>query len=112
MKLDSYKEVQKRWNNLIEKTKNLFCVDSKEMCKNCEYRYFCTGICAASYQSNCNHYINVECRFRRIILNYRLFEYNTNNSNRNNICKYIDYITEVIEKEKENGSNDIYDRKM
>ena len=44
LKLDSYKEVQKRWNNLIEKTKNLFCVDSKEMCKNCEYRYFCTGI--------------------------------------------------------------------
>lgn len=98
LKFDSFKDVQKKWDALVQKTENIFCVDSKEMCKNCEYRYFCTGICAASYQTNCYHYIEVECRFRRAMLNYRLFEYNKEVPIRKNIGNYIDYITDIIEK--------------
>ena len=53
-----YDEVETIENNLCDKMgerviQKTFCVDDKDICNKCEYRYFCTGKCPTSVDKDC-----------------------------------------------------------
>ena len=60
-----------------------FCVECKEKCRECEYRYFCGGGCPATGQQK------DECDLQKAIIKYSLFIYDKNKSHEENISNYI-----------------------
>lgn len=83
---DSYDELLLKWNNKlnnIEIQKKLL-VDYDTRCFECDYKYFCTGICPAKKtqinEIDFEEYLNAECEFRKEFIEYYLFEYSKNDS--------------------------------
>ena len=69
--------------------KTLFCVEYKEICKDCEYRYICGGRCVAS------EVYDYRCIFVKAMLNYVLFHYNPQYDRKKNLETYIEYMENV-----------------
>ena len=70
---DSSEKILKTQDCLLkeDEIKQLFCVDYKEICKECDYRYICGGKCMASegeYDRKC-----IFCKSN--VLKYVLFYY-------------------------------------
>lgn len=68
-----YDEVETIENNLCDKMgerviQKTFCVDDKDICNKCEYRYFCTGKCPTSVDKD-----DYTCYFVKKMIDYQLF---------------------------------------
>ena len=70
--------------------KKLFCVEYKDVCKECDYRYICGGHCAAS-----NEEYDYQCVFLKAMLNYVLFYYNVQHGRKRNLEIYIQYMERI-----------------
>ncbi|PXV93356.1 radical SAM protein with 4Fe4S-binding SPASM domain [Lachnotalea glycerini] len=72
-----------------EYIKKSFCVDAKEICKDCNYRYLCGGICPASTEEN-----DFECYFRKKMIEFKLFCKNGENK-KLLLEEYIKYLMDI-----------------
>ncbi len=79
-----------------EKIKRTFCVEYKENCVACEYKYLCAGKCAA-YSAGKGD----ECYLEKSMINYQLFCRN-DSSPEDNLKKYILFFEEAIKGYREN----------
>ena len=71
--------------------KKLFCVEYKEICKDCDYRYICGGKCMATEEP----YDDYKCIFTKAMLRYVLFYYNTEADKKTQLENYIKYLKEI-----------------
>lgn len=85
--------IEKKLQN--EKIKKAFCVDYKEMCNRCEYKYVCSGKCPVS-----NVQDDYNCYFLKNMYNYQLFQ-KKNNSSVDELKEYILFLEKIIEKYKQ-----------
>lgn len=85
VKEDSLQDIREMFQRKLCDTdvQNAFCVDCKEKCKGCEYRYFCGGGCPATGQQK------DDCDLQKAMIRYSLFVYDNNKSNEENITNYI-----------------------
>lgn len=92
---DAPERIIDNWEKLLQsqRIKQKFCVDDKEVCRKCNYRYVCGGKCTAT-ESNVN---NNRCIFRKAMLNYMLFHYNSKADKISNIRDYIKYMVKIKE---------------
>lgn len=93
IKVDDPETIIRNLERLLQeqKIKEKFCADSKELCKECEYRYVCGGKCLATddiEESN-------ECVFIKATLNYMLFHYKYRSDKKSNLEEYIRYMNMV-----------------
>lgn len=72
-----------------QKIKERFCVDYKEVCKNCEYRYICGGKCVAKGETGNG------CYLIKSLLNFMLFHYNYKDDKKRNLECYIRYMNSI-----------------
>lgn len=79
-----------------EDIKKSFCVDDKQMCKECSYRYLCGGKCPASQEES-----DDQCGFTKKMIEYRLF-FSNNQDKKKLIEGYINYLVDM-KKEYETG---------
>ena len=79
-------------DNLLHKNevKELFCVEYKEVCKKCNYRYICGGRCMAAEGT-----YDYKCIFLKAMLNYVLFHYRVQYDRKKNLETYIKYMENV-----------------
>ena len=71
---DSAEIILHNLEELLSETeiKKLFCVEYKEICKDCDYRYICGGKCMVAEEP-----YDYECIFTKAMLKYVLFYHNT-----------------------------------
>ena len=86
---DSSEKILKTQNCLLkeDEIKQLFCVDYKEICKECNYRYICGGKCMASESE-----YDYKCTFAKAMFKYVLFYYKHQDKNRENLESYVQYL--------------------
>lgn len=70
--------------------RQLFCVEHKEICKECDYRYICGGRCLASEDS-----FDDRCIYTKAMLNYVLFHYNTQHDRKQNLQTFMKYMEQT-----------------
>lgn len=91
IKFDDFNKIMCGLQRLLqlEEIKKKFCVDNKEICKLCSYRYLCGGNCAAIDNTSHNR-----CFFQKALINFMLFHYKPQESNRYNLEEYVRYFTD------------------
>lgn len=70
--------------------KKLFCVDYKEICKDCDYRYICGGKCMATEGP-----YDYTCIYTKAMLRYALFHYNAADDDKKRLENYIQYLEDI-----------------
>ena len=70
--------------------KQAFCADYKNICNSCNYRYLCGGKCPVSGDQD-----DYDCVLVKALLNFSLFYFDTNESMKENLKKYIDFFEQV-----------------
>ena len=93
---DKPDELLDTWKANTQKTeiRELFHVDYKEMCKNCEYRYLCGGMCGGELLQNNNE---SDCSVRKHMLEFMLFYYEKDLTVRDNIVSLLKYFSKKKE---------------
>lgn len=99
----SIEDIIKNLNDKLQdmEYKKHFRVDCKEMCKNCEVLYYCTGPCEAEAAENpggkelCT---DDKCFSKRALLKYRMFYYNSNNGIEDNLSELAVYLERLLER--------------
>lgn len=71
--------------------KKIFCVEHKEICKECNYRYICGGRCAAAADT-----YDCQCLYVKTMLNYVLFYYNVRHGRRQNLQTFTNYLESIM----------------
>lgn len=89
---DEPQKILQELENLLEKDeiKQLFCVEYKEICKECNYRYICGGRCVASGAS-----YDHKCIFAKSMFKYVLFYYNPKDTIKKKLESYVQYLEKV-----------------
>lgn len=77
----------KMGERVIQKT---FCVDDKDICNKCEYRYFCTGKCPTSVDKD-----DYTCYFVKKMIDYQLF-YKKMGTPKKVLEEYITYMNQCL----------------
>lgn len=90
-----YDEVETIENNLCDKMgerviQKTFCVDDKDICNKCEYRYFCTGKCPTSVDKD-----DYTCYFVKKMIDYQLF-YKKMGTPKKVLEEYITYMNQCL----------------
>lgn len=90
-----YDEVETIENNLCDKMgerviQKTFCVDNKDICNKCEYRYFCTGKCPTSVDKD-----DYTCYFVKKMIDYQLF-YKKMGTPKKVLEEYITYMNQCL----------------
>lgn len=90
-----YDEVETIENNLCDKMRErviqkTFCVDDKDICNKCEYRYFCTGKCPTSVDKD-----DYTCYFVKKMIDYQLF-YKKMGTPKKVLEEYITYMNQCL----------------
>lgn len=90
-----YDEVETIENNLSDKMgerviQKTFCVDDKDICNKCEYRYFCTGKCPTSVDKD-----DYTCYFVKKMIDYQLF-YKKMGTPKKVLEEYITYMNQCL----------------
>lgn len=90
-----YDEVETIENNLCHKMgerviQKTFCVDDKDICNKCEYRYFCTGKCPTSVDKD-----DYTCYFVKKMIDYQLF-YKKMGTPKKVLEEYITYMNQCL----------------
>lgn len=90
-----YDEVETIENNLCDKMgerviQKTFCVDDKDICNKCEYRYFCTGKCPTSLDKD-----DYTCYFVKKMIDYQLF-YKKMGTPKKVLEEYITYMNQCL----------------
>lgn len=90
-----YDEVETIENNLCDKMgerviQKTFCVDDKDICNKCEYRYFCTGKCQTSVDKD-----DYTCYFVKKMIDYQLF-YKKMGTPKKVLEEYITYMNQCL----------------
>ena len=70
--------------------KKLFCVEYKDICRECDYRYICGGRCTASEGP-----YDYQCIFLKAMLNYVLFYHKTHYDKKKELEIYIQYMEKI-----------------
>lgn len=81
-----------------EKIKKTFCVDYKELCNRCEYKYVCTGKCPVSSAQD-----DYTCFFLKNMYNYQLFHKKYNSSSVDELKEFITFLEKKIEEYVQNN---------
>lgn len=89
---DSSEKILKTQDCLLkeDEIKQLFCVDYKEICKECDYRYICGGKCMASEGE-----YDRKCIFAKAMFKYVLFYYKQQDKNREKLENYVQYLEKI-----------------
>lgn len=89
---DSSEKILKTQDCLLkeDEIKQLFCVDYKEICKECDYRYICGGKCMASEGE-----YDRKCIFAKVMFKYVLFYYKQQDKNREKLESYVQYLEKI-----------------
>ena len=89
---DSSEKILKTQDCLLkeDEIKQLFCVDYKEICKECDYRYICGGKCMASEGE-----YDRKCIFAKVMFKYVLFYYKQLDKNREKLESYVQYLEKI-----------------
>ena len=90
-----YDDVETIENNLSDKMgerviQKTFCVDDKDICNKCEYRYFCTGKCPTSVDKD-----DYTCYFVKKMIDYQLF-YKKMGTPKKVLEEYITYMNQCL----------------
>lgn len=90
-----YDEVETIENNLCDKMgerviQKTFCVDDKDICNKCDYRYFCTGKCPTSVDKD-----DYTCYFVKKMIDYQLF-YKKMGTPKKVLEEYITYMNQCL----------------
>lgn len=90
-----YDEVETIENNLCDKMgerviQKTFCVDDKDICNKCEYRYFCTGKCPTSVDKD-----DYTCYLVKKMIDYQLF-YKKMGTPKKVLEEYITYMNQCL----------------
>lgn len=95
--LDDKNDILECWkmNTEKEKIKQLFHIEYKKICRDCEYKYLCGGMCGAELLQNNNE---SDCYIRKQILEFMLFNYEKNLPMRVNIMNFVRFLNEKKEK--------------
>lgn len=91
----SFLKLKQNWESKLSEPKiqELLLVDHNKSCKGCEYKFFCTGICAAKrINEQESNFVDVECRMRKEAIKFMLFYYEKAASLEENINRYKQYI--------------------
>ena len=86
-------EIEKKLKD--EKIKKTFCVDYKEICNQCEYKYVCSGKCPVSYTQD-----DYSCYFVKKMINYQLFQKKDYSSSEDELKELISYLETIIDEYK------------
>ena len=89
---DEPQKILQELDKLLNKDeiKELFCVEYKEICKECNYRYICGGRCMAKEED-----YDYRCLFLKAVLNYALFYYDAKKNRKENLQVYKEYMEHV-----------------
>ncbi len=73
---------------------DLFCVDKKEQCIDCEIKYFCSGPCTAELAENKRDVEDIfeMCYSKKILTKYMMFYFEKNKSDEENLVVLKEYI--------------------
>ena len=90
--IDNPEKILKTQECLLKRSeiKQLFCVDYKEICKECDYRYICGGKCMASEDE-----YDYKCTFAKAMFKYVLFYYQSQEKNREKLESYVQYLEKI-----------------
>ena len=90
--IDNPEKILKTQECLLKQSeiKQLFCVDYKEICKECDYRYICGGKCMASEDE-----YDYKCTFAKAMFKYVLFYYQSQEKNREKLESYVQYLEKI-----------------
>lgn len=93
--VDETQKIMQELGDLLKKDeiKRLFCVEYKEICKECDYRYICGGCCTISKE-----FYDYRCIFVKAVLNYVLFYYDSKENRKKNLQIYVKYMEKVKRK--------------
>lgn len=101
IKNNSWEEISSKLNLKLndENIENLLFVDKISLCKDCNIKYFCTGICAAT-RLYCNDIdrLTVSCDMTKILIEFNLFYYDKNISDIENLKELLRHIDRYIER--------------
>lgn len=100
--IDSYEKILKTQDYLLkqDEIKKLFCVDNKEICKKCDYRYICGGKCMASKSE-----YDYKCTYAKAMFKYVLFYYQPKDKKSENLEKYVQYLEKIKKTTKRDGKS-------
>ncbi|SHO49108.1 radical SAM/SPASM domain-containing protein [Anaerocolumna xylanovorans] len=86
---DSSQELLEKLNSKLElpMIKQTFCVDNKNICCSCIYRYLCGGKCAVSDDDS-----DPKCLLVKAFIDYSLFYYEPKENVRYNLSSYINHL--------------------
>lgn len=89
---DNAETILKNLERLVseKEIKKLFCVDYKEVCRDCDYRYICGGKCAATEET-----YDYNCIFTKAMLRYILFFHNAKAGKKEQLENYIEYLEKL-----------------
>jgi radical SAM protein with 4Fe4S-binding SPASM domain len=89
IKKESLQEIiiNNRCKNETEFYKSCFDKDRKEICRDCEVRYFCEGNCSGISSNK-----NVMCEFNKKYFSFYMWYYSESNSLEKNLKDFLNYV--------------------
>lgn len=75
-----------------------FNIDKRNICSNCDIRYYCTGACAASLFQNGKlkeNTLSDDCKIRKEVINFILWEYMYKKSKKENMDIFLSRINSM-----------------
>lgn len=93
-------EIFIQWKNKLEdfNLQREMIADFDEICMNCDFRYFCTGICAAKKiqcKDKFDEYLMTECLLRKELIKYYLFLISKDDDKKTKLQKLKVYLQDI-----------------
>lgn len=78
--------------------KQSFCIEHKFVCENCEYQFFCNGICGAIDDlGGKKEYVKYQCSLRKDLLYFEMFIKDINWSKEEYCKNFLEYVGNIGE---------------
>ncbi|OME05861.1 hypothetical protein BSK64_13355 [Paenibacillus odorifer] len=79
-----------------ENIQNLFLVNKRKKCNECEIQYFCTGPCAAEIieKEKKSEDIYSDCDLKKTLVNFMLYNFDNKKTKKENLSLLLEYLKE------------------